>query len=93
LSRSLAIVFRVTIGIFMAAASLAPEPTLMGSAGPPAERGDVAEPRLGTPVKLPGWTLEMPPEPKTKKDVLTGLPLTLLAVAGPTLPPNEKGMT
>ena len=70
-----------------------PEPTLMVAPALPVEVVGPTEPRIGTPVMLPGWILEMPPQPITKKGVLIGVPLTLLGVDELELLPSEGGET
>ena len=65
---SLAMVLRVTSGMIVATASLAPEPTKIVEAARPFDPfGDVAA-WPGTPVPLPGCMLEIPPEPVTTND-------------------------
>src|ERR1017187_7044111 len=92
-SLSLAIVFRVTGGMETLAASLAPVPAPIITVAPPLDEADPASTRLGKPVKLPGWTLDMPPNPMMKNDVLIGTPLTPPAVFGPNPPLAVPGTT
>lgn len=83
--------FRVTNGIKGLAASLAPEPTLI--VRPAAAAAGVPAPRLGTPVMLPGSTLEIPPLPSMKNGVLIGVPLTPAAQIGVEPTDEPVGMT
>jgi hypothetical protein len=92
LRTSLATVLRVTNGMIGAFASSAPEPTLMVMLSPVEPAGPPA-PRVGTPVMLPGKTLEMPPKPSMKNGVLIGVPLTLEAVLGPGPSAEPEGET
>lgn len=91
-STSFATVFRVTIGITGADASLAPEPTEMTMPDPAVEPADPPGPRLGKPVMLPGIELEMPPPPMMKNGRLYGVPLTPEAAPGPGPLPSPEGV-
>jgi len=57
-----------------AVASLAPEPTLIVTPAPPLDPAVPVAARLGTPVMLPGWILDIPPEPVMKNDVGIAVP-------------------
>jgi hypothetical protein len=74
LRASLAIVLRVTRGMLAAVASLAPEPTLIGTPAPALDPAVPVAARLGTPVMLPGWILDIPPEPVMNNDVGIAVP-------------------
>ena len=66
---SFAIVLRVTKGMLGAVASLAPDPTLTVGPAIPLESDVPVASRLGTPVRLPGCMLDIPPEPIIENDV------------------------
>jgi hypothetical protein len=85
-------VLRVTGGMFIALTAIAPEPTLLVTVLA-ALLVVTAEPKLGTPVILPGKTLERPPDPMTKNGVLIGVPLTPPLTTVPTPLPIDAGET